>query len=75
MGVSACSAEKTESGEAPSIDVDADAGELPEYDVDTADVDVSTETTTVDVPDVNVTTQEETVEVPTIDVEPADAGQ
>jgi uncharacterized lipoprotein len=71
LTMAGCSVDKTEDGEAPSMDVDADAGELPEYDVDTPDVNVGTETQTVDVPDVDVNTTEETVEVPTVDVEPA----
>ena len=61
LSLSACDVEQTKEGEAPSIDVDADAGALPEYDVDA--------------PDVDVTTEEKTVEVPVIEVEEADAGK
>lgn len=57
LPLAACSVEQTEEGEMPDVDIDADAGSLPEYDVDT--------------PDVEVGTTEETVEVPTISVEPA----
>jgi hypothetical protein len=56
---SACDVEQTEQGDMPEVEVKG--GNLPEYDVDTADVDVRTE--------------ERTVEVPTIDVEEADAGK
>ena len=72
LSLTACSVDKTEEGEAPELDVDADAGQLPEYDVDTADVNVGTETTEVTVPEVDVTTDKEKVTVPDIDVEPAD---
>ncbi len=59
LGLSACDVEQTEEGEMPEIE--AKGGNMPEYDVDTADVEVGTET--------------ETVEVPTIDVEEADASE
>lgn len=67
--ITGCSVEKTQEGEAPSVDVDP--GELPEYDVDTAEVHVGTEKKTVEVPDVDVDvkTEEKTVEVPDVDVD------
>ena len=58
LGVAACDVDQTEEGEMP--DVDVEGGNMPEYDVDTADVDV--------------TTEERTVDVPVVDVEEADAG-
>jgi hypothetical protein len=51
LGMSACSVEQTEEGEMPEVE----GGQLPEYDVDAADVDVNLDTTTVVVPDVDVT--------------------
>ncbi|MBH9537163.1 hypothetical protein [Novosphingopyxis sp. YJ-S2-01] len=72
LSLAACSVDKTEEGEAPELNVEADAGQLPEYDVDTADVNVGTETTEVAVPEVDVTTDKEKVTVPDINVEPAD---
>lgn len=58
FGLAACDVDQTEEGELPEVNVEG--GNLPEFDVDTADVDVRTE--------------ERTVEVPVIDVEEADAG-
>ncbi|MGB5777453.1 hypothetical protein [Allopontixanthobacter sediminis] len=58
LGLAACDVDQTEEGEMPEVNVEG--GNMPEYDVDTADVEVGTE--------------ERTVEVPTIDVEEADAG-
>ena len=66
MSLAACSVEKTEEGELP--DVDVEGGKLPEYDVDTADIDVGTQTTTVTVPDVDVSTQTTTVATPDVDI-------
>ena len=65
-----CDIKKTDKAELPEVDVDidAEAGELPEYDVDWADVDISTRTETVEVPKLVVVMEEEEVEVPTIDV-------
>jgi hypothetical protein len=50
LGVAACTVEQTEEGEAPEVD----AGELPEYDVQPADVDVNWDTTTVRTPDIDI---------------------
>jgi uncharacterized protein YggE len=57
LALTACEANVTEEGEMPSMDVDVsgDAGELPEVDVKTADVEVGTEEKTIEVPDVDVT--------------------
>lgn len=55
FGLSACSVEQTEEGEMPEVE----GGQLPEYDVDAADVDVGTDTSTVVVPDVDVTAPED----------------
>lgn len=54
IAVAACDVDQTEEGEAPEIDVQADAGELPEYDVEPVDVDVSTGTKQVEVPTLDV---------------------
>lgn len=75
-----CDVDKTQDGELPSVDVDVDGGQLPEYDIDTADIDVGTREATVSVPDVDVNMEEKQFTVPTIDVEmpddvESDAGQ
>lgn len=59
LGLAACDVEQTEEAEMP--DVSVEGGNMPEYDVDTPDVDVTTET--------------RTVEVPVVDVDEADAGE
>jgi len=67
--ISSCNIKKDEEGELPDLDVDvsADAGELPEYDVNWADIDVGTTTKTVKVPKPMIVMEEEEVEVPVID--------
>jgi hypothetical protein len=57
---------KKDDGEMP--DVDVEGGEMPEYDVDTADVDVRTETKEVEVPVVDVEMPEDDEEE--VDPEP-----
>ena len=57
--LSACDVDKTEEGEAPEIDIDANAGEAPEYDVDGPEVNVGTTTENVTLPTVDVDTPEE----------------
>lgn len=70
----ACNIKKEEKGELPELDVDvtADAGELPEYEVNWADVNVGTRTKTLEIPKVVIVMEEETVEVPYIDVDMPD---
>lgn len=52
IGLAACDVDQTEEGEMP--DVEVSGGNMPEFDVETADVDVGTKTTTVEVPTVDV---------------------
>lgn len=52
LGLAACDVDQTEEGALP--DVDVDGGNLPEFDVETADVDIGMEETTVEVPTVSV---------------------
>jgi hypothetical protein len=52
LGLAACDVDQTEEGALP--DVDVEGGNLPEFDVETADVEVGTEEMTVDVPTVDV---------------------
>jgi hypothetical protein len=53
--VTGCRVRQTEEGELPDVDVTAEGGKVPEYDVDAADVDVNAEKREVTVPDVDVT--------------------
>lgn len=64
-----CKMDKEESGELPTVDVDVDGdlGELPEYDVNWADIDVGTKTKMIEIPKVVVVMEEEKVEVPYLD--------
>lgn len=61
-----CKVEKTDDGELPKVDVKG--GDLPNYNVETADVDVNTREATVTVPEVDVKKTETTVPVPNVDV-------
>ena len=64
-----CQVEQTQEGELPDVDVSVDEGQLPAYDVDVADVDVSLTEKTVKVPKVIVVMEEVDVQVPVIDVD------
>ncbi|MGS2727024.1 hypothetical protein ACU8DI_10490 [Psychroserpens sp. BH13MA-6] len=72
-----CNVDKKKDMELPEVDVDMDVsaeeGQLPTYDVDWADVNVGTTTKTVNVPKVVVVMEEEEVEVPYIDVDMPDS--
>lgn len=59
IALGGCQAEQTQEGELPDVDVTAEGGQLPEYDVETADVEVGTREETVTVPDVDVTMPDE----------------
>lgn len=52
VGVAACDVDQTEEGEMP--DVEVEGGQVPEYDVDAADVEIGTDTAVVEVPDVDI---------------------
>lgn len=67
LPLAACTAEKEQEGEMP--DVNVEGGQLPEYDVDAADVEVDTETTQVTVPEVDVSRDTAEVSVPDVDVD------
>lgn len=56
VSATGCRVKQTEEGKLPDVDVSAEGGKVPEYDVDAADVDVSatTEKREVTVPDVDV---------------------
>lgn len=72
--LTSCNIEKKKDGELPTVDVDvdADAGELPDYDVAWADVNVGTTTKTVEIPKIVIIMEEEEVEVPFIDIDMPD---
>lgn len=53
-------------------EVAVQGGQAPAFDVDTADVDVGTEQTSVEVPKVEVGTTKTEVELPTVDVKKAE---
>ena len=64
FALGACSVDQTEEAELPDVDVSADGGNMPEFDVDTADVDVGSEEVTVDVPTVDVDMPEDQDKAP-----------
>lgn len=68
LGLAACDVDKTADGEMPSVDVDVDGGKMPEYDVETADVEMGEKEVTMEVPDVDVSLEEETMTVPDVDI-------
>ncbi len=66
MSMVACSVEKTEEGSLPEVSVEG--GNLPEYDVETADVEVGTQTTTITTPDIDISTQTTTITTPDVNI-------
>jgi hypothetical protein len=54
IGLAACDVDQTKKAELPEVDVKG--GQMPEYDVQPAEVDVKTKTTTIEVPDVDIKT-------------------
>jgi hypothetical protein len=52
LGLGACTVDQTEEGDMPDIEVEG--GNLPEYDIQPADVDVNWDTTTVRTPDIDI---------------------
>lgn len=54
LATGACRVRQTQEGKMPDVDVSAEGGQVPKYDVDAPDVDVKTEKREVTVPDVDV---------------------
>ena len=54
FGLSACDVDQTREAEAPEVDVNVEEGQLPQYDVDGPEMNVSTKNVVVQVPDVDV---------------------
>ncbi len=74
VALGACTVEQTEEAKLPDVNVEVEGGNLPEYDVDTAEIEVGLETKEVKVPDVDVELTSETmeVEVPDVDIDMPD---
>ncbi len=64
LGIAACDVDQTREAEAPEVDVDATAGQLPSYDVEGPEVNVGTENVVVQVPDVDVSLPDDDETVP-----------
>lgn len=54
LALSGCKVEQTEEGRLPDVDVQADGGKLPKYEVETPEVEVGTKTVEVEVPTATV---------------------
>lgn len=68
-----CDVDQTRDGKLPDVDVEAKGGQMPAYEVETADVDVGTKRSRLNVPDIDVNSKETEVTVPDVDVKmPAD---
>jgi hypothetical protein len=63
--------EQTQEARMPTVDIEVEGGQAPEFDVETGSVDVGTTTETIEVPDVEITTNEREITLPTLEVEPA----
>ncbi|HEV2080341.1 MAG TPA: hypothetical protein VGR19_10670 [Allosphingosinicella sp.] len=59
---------QTREAKLPDVDVSAQGGQAPAFDVDAKEVVVGTTETQVEVPDVDVQTKETTVDVPVVGV-------
>ncbi|MEQ8657826.1 MAG: hypothetical protein RIC24_11040 [Hyphomicrobiales bacterium] len=63
--------EQTQEARMPTVDIQVEGGQAPEFDVETGSVDIGTTTETVEVPNVEITTNEREITLPTLEVEPA----
>jgi hypothetical protein len=50
LALSACKVDQTEEGALPDVEVTAEGGNLPKYEVETAEVDMGTRTVEMEVP-------------------------
>lgn len=63
--------EQTQEARMPTVDIEVEGGQAPEFDVEAGSVDIGTTTETIEVPDVEITTSEREITLPTLEVEPA----
>ncbi len=59
FALSACDVEKTQEGEMPEVNVTTEGGQLPAYDVETAEVEMGTETRVIEVPTAEIKSADE----------------
>ncbi len=59
FALSACDVQKTQEGEMPKVEVTSEGGQLPAYDVETAEVEMGTETRTIEVPTAEIKSADE----------------
>jgi hypothetical protein len=69
LGTIGCDVDQTREGELPDVDVTAEPGQMPEYDVDGPEIDISSKEKQVTVPDVDISTKEADVTVPDVDID------
>lgn len=75
LGLAACDVDQTDEGEMPDVDVQVEGGDMPGYEVETADIEVKENEETIEVPEVDVRTEEKEITVPDVDVEMPDEGE
>ncbi len=54
IALSACDVDQTKEGALPEVEVTTNGGQMPEFDVDAAEVEIGTENKTIVVPTVDV---------------------
>lgn len=62
--------DQTEEARLPTVDVNVEGGQLPEFDADVGSIQMGETEMEVEVPNVEVTTTTETVSLPTLSVTP-----
>lgn len=71
VSTTGCRVRQTQEGELPDVDVQVKGGQVPKYDVDGPQVDVTTKTKKIEVPtDVDVKTETREIKVPDVDIKP-----
>ena len=71
LSLAACDVDQTKEAEMPDVDVEVKGGQMPEFEVETADIEVKKETAKIPYPDVDVDVKKKEAEVsyPSIDIE------
>lgn len=67
--------DQTEEAQLPDVDVQVEGGNLPKFDAEVGDIDVTEEKTTIKVPEVDVQMEEKEITLPGLEITPPeDAG-
>ncbi|UWR20941.1 hypothetical protein [Sulfitobacter sp. S190] len=69
-GVYMIDIDQTQEARLPDVNIDVEEGQMPAFDAEVGEINLTQEEVTVETPDIDVTMEESTFTVPGIDIQP-----